>query len=199
MAHFLHGLNRDIAGVMEMQHYVELEEMVLPATKVEQQLKRRGLVRRTSNSSTFSPQKNNPRKMPLLPQNSRRQILISVTKLLSKSKLNRRRAKWIEFIESFSFVIKHKKGKENIVADELQEGSYETSWMQRTIVPYREVKFLSPFGKFCRASLELNCFSLLLAILKPMGKARWSIRHTLNIVANNYEKLEELGRVSTAC
>ncbi|KAL0389066.1 UNVERIFIED_CONTAM: hypothetical protein Scaly_0263700 [Sesamum calycinum] len=62
MAHFLHGLNRDIADVVEIHHYVELEEMVLQATKVEQQLKRRRLVRRTSNSSTFSPQKNNPKK-----------------------------------------------------------------------------------------------------------------------------------------
>ncbi|KAL0419227.1 UNVERIFIED_CONTAM: hypothetical protein Sradi_1336200 [Sesamum radiatum] len=126
MAHFLHGLNRDIADVVEMHHYVELEEIVLQATKVEQQLKRRGLVRRTSNLSTFSPQKNNPKKDALLPQNSRRQILILVTKLLPKSKLNRRHAKWIEFIESFPFVIKYKKGKENIVADELQEGS--TFW-----------------------------------------------------------------------
>jgi hypothetical protein len=37
----------------------------------------------------------------------------------SKGKLNRRHAKWVEFIESFSYVIKHKKGKENIIADAL--------------------------------------------------------------------------------
>ncbi|KAL0349753.1 UNVERIFIED_CONTAM: hypothetical protein Sradi_4124500 [Sesamum radiatum] len=28
MAHFLHGLNQDITDVVEMHHYVELEEMV---------------------------------------------------------------------------------------------------------------------------------------------------------------------------
>jgi hypothetical protein len=33
--------------------------------------------------------------------------------------LNRRHAKWFEFIESFPYVIKHKKGKENIIADAL--------------------------------------------------------------------------------
>ncbi|KAL2246177.1 UNVERIFIED_CONTAM: Transposon Ty3-G Gag-Pol polyprotein [Sesamum indicum] len=62
MACFLHGLNRDIADVVEMQHYIELEEMVHQAIKVEQQIKRRGPLRRTSNSSTFSPWKNNPKK-----------------------------------------------------------------------------------------------------------------------------------------
>ncbi|KAL2226369.1 UNVERIFIED_CONTAM: hypothetical protein Sindi_1995600 [Sesamum indicum] len=62
MARFLHGLNRDIADVVEMHHYIELEEMVRQAIKVEQQLKRRGLLRRTSNSLAFGPWKNNPKK-----------------------------------------------------------------------------------------------------------------------------------------
>jgi hypothetical protein len=35
----------------------------------------------------------------------------------SQGKLNRKYAKWVEFIESFPHVIKHKKGKENIIAD----------------------------------------------------------------------------------
>jgi hypothetical protein len=34
----------------------------------------------------------------------------------SQGKLNRRHAKWVEFIKSFPYVIKHKKGKENIIA-----------------------------------------------------------------------------------
>jgi hypothetical protein len=37
----------------------------------------------------------------------------------SQGKLNRRHAKWVEFIKSFPYVIKHKKGKENIIADAL--------------------------------------------------------------------------------
>jgi hypothetical protein len=37
----------------------------------------------------------------------------------SQAKLNRRHAKWVEFIESFPYVIKHKKGKENVIADAL--------------------------------------------------------------------------------
>ncbi|KAK4388616.1 hypothetical protein Sango_2468200 [Sesamum angolense] len=62
MARFLHGLNRNIVDVVEMHQYVELEEMVHHAMKVEQQLKRKGLVWRISNWSTFSPWKNNPKK-----------------------------------------------------------------------------------------------------------------------------------------
>ena len=37
----------------------------------------------------------------------------------SQGKLNRRHSKWVEFIESFPYVIKHKKGKENVIADAL--------------------------------------------------------------------------------
>ena len=37
----------------------------------------------------------------------------------SQGKLNRRHAKWVELIESFPYVIKHKKGKENVIADAL--------------------------------------------------------------------------------
>jgi hypothetical protein len=43
----------------------------------------------------------------------------SLKHIQSQAKLNRRHAKWVEFIESFPYVIKHKKGKENIIADTL--------------------------------------------------------------------------------
>jgi hypothetical protein len=43
----------------------------------------------------------------------------SLKHLRTQNKLNRRHAKWAEFIESFSYVIKHKKGKDNIIADAL--------------------------------------------------------------------------------
>uniref|UniRef100_A0A2N9GE48 Reverse transcriptase RNase H-like domain-containing protein n=1 Tax=Fagus sylvatica TaxID=28930 RepID=A0A2N9GE48_FAGSY len=48
MARFLSGLNRDIANVIELQHYVEIEDMVHMAMKVERQLKRKGIARYTS-------------------------------------------------------------------------------------------------------------------------------------------------------
>lgn len=43
MARFLAGLNKDIAKVVELQHYVEIEDMVHMAIKVEKQLKRKVL------------------------------------------------------------------------------------------------------------------------------------------------------------
>ena len=40
MAKFLNGLNQDMANVVELQHYVKLEEMVHMAIKVKRQLKK---------------------------------------------------------------------------------------------------------------------------------------------------------------
>ena len=37
----------------------------------------------------------------------------------TQNKLNRRHAKWAEFIESFPYIIKHKKGKDNVIVDAL--------------------------------------------------------------------------------
>ncbi|XP_073260728.1 uncharacterized protein [Populus alba] len=58
MARFFNGLNRDIANVVELQHYVELEDMVHMATKVERQLKR-GHARPAFNSGSSSSWKPN--------------------------------------------------------------------------------------------------------------------------------------------
>jgi hypothetical protein len=41
----------------------------------------------------------------------------SLKYLRSQNNLNRRHAKWVEFIESFPYIIRHKKGKDNIIAD----------------------------------------------------------------------------------
>jgi hypothetical protein len=43
----------------------------------------------------------------------------SMKHIRSQGKLNRRHAKWVEFIESFPYVIKHEKGKENVIVDAL--------------------------------------------------------------------------------
>src|SRR3954469_13110244 len=43
----------------------------------------------------------------------------SLKHIRSQAKLNRRHAKRVEFIETFPYVIKHKKGKDNIIADAL--------------------------------------------------------------------------------
>ncbi|WVZ87856.1 hypothetical protein U9M48_034431, partial [Paspalum notatum var. saurae] len=45
--------------------------------------------------------------------------LAFVARSTGQRTLNRRHAKWVEFIESFPYVIKHKKGKDNVIADAL--------------------------------------------------------------------------------
>ncbi|KAH9724609.1 Endonuclease [Citrus sinensis] len=52
MARFLHRLNQDIASVVDLQHYVELEDMVHMAMKVERQLKKKGSTRTNLGSSS---------------------------------------------------------------------------------------------------------------------------------------------------
>lgn len=55
MARFLNGLNREIAEVVELQHYVEMEELLHKAIKVERQLKNRK--RSVANSIIKTPWK----------------------------------------------------------------------------------------------------------------------------------------------
>ena len=43
MVRFLNGLNNEIVNVIELQHYMELEDIVHKAIKVERQLKRKGI------------------------------------------------------------------------------------------------------------------------------------------------------------
>ena len=43
----------------------------------------------------------------------------SLKHLNGQGKLNRRHAKWVAFIETFPYIIKYKKGKDNLVADAL--------------------------------------------------------------------------------
>ena len=52
MARFLNVLNREIANIVELQHYVEIEEMVYKAIKIEQQLKKRVNTRAAPSSSS---------------------------------------------------------------------------------------------------------------------------------------------------
>jgi hypothetical protein len=43
----------------------------------------------------------------------------SLKHIRGQTKLNKRHAKWVEFIETFPYIIKHKKGKDNIMSDAL--------------------------------------------------------------------------------
>ncbi|KAJ9541184.1 hypothetical protein OSB04_027690 [Centaurea solstitialis] len=54
MARFLGGLRKEIADVVELQHYMDLEEMLHMAEKVEKQQKRRGNSSKLSSNSSSS-------------------------------------------------------------------------------------------------------------------------------------------------
>jgi hypothetical protein len=43
----------------------------------------------------------------------------SLKHLRSQTNLNRRHAKWVEFLETIPYIIKHKKGNDNVIADAL--------------------------------------------------------------------------------
>ena len=51
MARFLNGLNYDIRDVVELQEYVDIEDLFHKVNQVEQQLKRKGIMRRSSNNN----------------------------------------------------------------------------------------------------------------------------------------------------
>jgi len=54
MAQLLNGLNKEIAHVVELQNYVELEDMVHMAIEVERQLKQKGISKyNTSSGSSY--------------------------------------------------------------------------------------------------------------------------------------------------
>jgi len=56
VAQFLNGLNKEIAHVVELQHYVELEDMVHMVIKVERQLKQKGISKYNIGSgSSYKP------------------------------------------------------------------------------------------------------------------------------------------------
>ncbi|XP_068497698.1 uncharacterized protein [Phaseolus vulgaris] len=58
MARFFNGLNYDIRDVVELQEYVDIEDLLHKANQVEQQLKRKGIMRRSSNNNNNSNWKN---------------------------------------------------------------------------------------------------------------------------------------------
>ena len=59
-----------------------------------------------------------------------------------QGKLNRRHAKWVEFFETFPYIIKYKKGKENIVADTLSRRYALVSTLNAKLLGFEYVKKL---------------------------------------------------------
>ena len=64
--------------------------------------------------------------------------------LNSQGKLNQRHLKWVEFLQSYTFFLKHKKGKSNRVVDALSRRHLLLTKMQIEVVGFKELTNLYP-------------------------------------------------------
>jgi len=62
--------------------------------------------------------------------------------LNGQHKLNPRHATWVEFLQSFSFVAKHKKGSTNVVADALSRRHSLLAVMKATVLGFQLIREL---------------------------------------------------------
>ena len=65
--------------------------------------------------------------------------------LNSQGKLNQRHLKWVEFLQSCTFVLKHKSGKSNKVVDALSRRQLLLTKMQIVVVGFKELSTLYPY------------------------------------------------------
>lgn len=84
----------------------------------------------------------------------------SLKYLKGQAKLNKRHAKWVKFLEQFPYVIKHKKGKGNIVADALSRRHFLLSMLETKMIGFDCLKEIyegdDTFGEIFK-----NCESFL--------------------------------------
>ncbi|XP_056850830.1 uncharacterized protein LOC130500129 [Raphanus sativus] len=66
----------------------------------------------------------------------------SLRHLKGQQKLNKRHARWMEFIETFPYVIKYKQGKENVVADALSRRYTLLSALETKLLGFEFIKDL---------------------------------------------------------
>jgi hypothetical protein len=81
----------------------------------------------------------------------------SLKHLKGQLKLNKRHAKWSELIESFPYIVKYKKGKDNVFANPLSRRHALISQLDANILGLESIKklyatdsyFAEPFSKCC--------------------------------------------------
>jgi len=66
----------------------------------------------------------------------------SLKHLKDQQKLNKRHARWVEFIKTFPYVIKYKQGKENVVADALSRRYVLLSALETKLLGFEFIKDL---------------------------------------------------------
>jgi hypothetical protein len=66
----------------------------------------------------------------------------SLEHITGQAKLNIHHAKWVEFIETFPYIIKHKKGKDNVIADALSRHCTMLSQLDHNFFGLKSIKKL---------------------------------------------------------
>ncbi|CAA7046780.1 unnamed protein product [Microthlaspi erraticum] len=91
-----------------------------------------------------------------------------------QQKLNKRHARWAEFIETFPYVIKYKKGKDNVVADALSRRhlAYENSKIYKERTKAFHDRKIIP--KNFAPNDQVLLFNLRLKLFPGKLRSRWS-------------------------
>ena len=64
----------------------------------------------------------------------------SLKNLKAQGKLNKRHAKWVKFLEQFLYVIRHKKGKNNVTTDALSRRYALLSTLETKFLGFEFIK-----------------------------------------------------------
>ena len=88
----------------------------------------------------------------------------SLKHLRAQDKLNKRHAKWIEFLETFPFVIQYKKDKDNVVSDALSRKHILVSTLSLKLMGFKSLKELYP---------EDPHFTPIFRECEEMGRDKW--------------------------
>ena len=65
----------------------------------------------------------------------------------TQKKLNSRHAKWVSFLQGYTFVLKHKSGKQNQVADALSRRAILLTTMENQVIGFDALKDIYPTDK----------------------------------------------------
>jgi hypothetical protein len=80
----------------------------------------------------------------------------SLKHIRGQEKLNKHHAKWVEFIETFPYIIKHKKDRENVIVDALSRRYIMLSQLDHKIVGLESIKELYAMNVDFKDAYE-NC------------------------------------------
>jgi hypothetical protein len=80
----------------------------------------------------------------------------SLKHIRGQAKLNKCHAKWVEFIKTFSYIIKHKKGKDNVIVDAISRTYNMLSQLDHNFFDLESIKELYATDFYFKDAYE-NC------------------------------------------